>query len=146
MSNNLTQPEAGPSNHKMRRNESSCEANNPLPTEDADDRPRGASSPHGSAGQSSKHVVASAPWLRRQVDDVDPQECEESQTCDSSNVSEVHGGPQTHTSSKMTQGTPLVVPDMHHPAMDDAGVTATSHGSGIERMVQQEYQIGRAHV
>ena len=28
---------------------------------------------------------------------------------------------------------------MHHPAMDDVGVTATSCGSGVERMVQQEY-------
>ena len=36
------------------------------------------------------------------------------------------------------QGTPLVVPDTCHPAMDDAGRTATSHGSGVERMVQQD--------
>ena len=32
-----------------------------------------------------------------------------------------------------------MVPDTCHPAMDDVGITATSHGSGIERMVQQEY-------
>ena len=41
--------------------------------------------------------------------------------------------------SEATQGTPLVVPDMCHPAMDDMGITATSHGSDTERMVQQEY-------
>ena len=33
----------------------------------------------------------------------------------------------------------MVVPDMRHPAMDNMEITATSHGSGIERMVQQEY-------
>ena len=133
------QPEAGPSNCKTCRNESSHEANDPLPTVDADDRPHGASSPHGSAGQSSEHVVASAPWLRRQVNNVDPQEHEESQTRNSSDASEVCGGLQTHTSSETTQGTPPVVPDMHRPATDAMGVTATSHGSGIERTVQQEY-------
>ena len=50
-----------------------------------------------------------------------------------------HGDLQTHIPSKVMQGTPLVVPDMCHPAMDDVGVTATSHDSGIERTVQQEY-------
>ena len=78
MSNDPTQPEAGPLNHRMRRNESSHEANDPLATVDADNRPHGVSSPHRSAGQSSERVIALAPWLRRQVDDVDPQECEES--------------------------------------------------------------------
>ena len=67
------------------------------------------------------------------------EHCKESRTCNSSDVSEVHGGPQTHTSSEMTQGTPLVVPDMRRPATDDVGVTATSRGSGVERMVQQGY-------
>ena len=33
-----------------------------------------------------------------------------------------------------------MVPDTCHPATDDTGVTATSHGSGIERTVQQEYR------
>ena len=33
-----------------------------------------------------------------------------------------------------------MVPDTCHPAMDDVGMTATSHGSGIERTVQQEYR------
>ena len=78
MSDDLTQPEAGSSNHRMCRNESSRKANNPLATVDANNRPRGASPPHESAGKSSEHVVASAPWLRRQVDNVDPQEREES--------------------------------------------------------------------
>ena len=40
------------------------------------------------------------------------------------------------------QGTPLVVPDMRRPAMDDVGITAMSHGSGVERTVQQEYSHG----
>ena len=41
--------------------------------------------------------------------------------------------------SEVTQGTPLVVPDICCPAMDDTGITATSHSSGVERTVQQEY-------
>ena len=65
--------------------------------------------------------------------------CKESRTHDSSDVSKVCGGPQTHTSSETLQGTPQVVPDTHCPAMVDVGVTAMSHGSGIERTVQQEY-------
>ena len=32
-----------------------------------------------------------------------------------------------------------MVPDTHRPAVDDVGMTATSRGSGTERMVQQEY-------
>ena len=140
VSNDPTQPEAGPSNCRTRRNESSCEANNPLATVGTDDRPRGASLPHGSTGQSSECVVALAPWLRRQVDDVDPQEHEESQTHNSSDASEKHGGLQTHTSSETTQGTLSVIPDMCCPATDDVGVTATSCGSGVERTVQQEYR------
>ena len=51
----------------------------------------------------------------------------------------MHGGPQTHMSSETTQGTPPVVPDVRHPATNDMGVTAMSHGSGVERTVQQEY-------
>ena len=80
MSNDPPQPEAGPSNRKMRGNESPHEVNDPLATVDADDRPRGALPPHESAGQSSECVIASAPRLRRQVDDVSPQECEELRT------------------------------------------------------------------
>ena len=75
VSNDPTQPEAGSLNCKMCRNESSREANDPL---DTGNRPRGVSLPHKSAGQSSKCVVALAPQLRRQVDDIDQQECEES--------------------------------------------------------------------
>ena len=59
--------------------------------------------------------------------------------CNSGDAPEARGDLQTHTPSKVMQGTPLVVPDMCRPAMDDAGITAMSHGSGIERMVQQEY-------
>ena len=55
-------------------------------------------------------------------------------------MSKERGGLQTHTSSEMTQGTPSVIPDMCHPEMDDAGVTAMSHGSAGERTVQQEYR------
>ena len=139
MSNDPTQPEAGSSNCKMCGNESSCKVNDPLPTVDTDDRPRGASPPHESAGQSSKCVVASAPRLRRQVDDVDPQEHEESRTHDSSNAPETRGDLRTHATSEATQGTPMVVPDTRRPAMDDTGITATSRGSGVERTVQQEY-------
>ena len=132
MRNDPNQPEAGPSDCKMHRNESSHEANDPLLTVDAGDRPHGASLPHKSAGQSSKHVVALAPWLRRQVDVVDPQECKEPQARDSSDAPEARGDLWTHVPSKATQGTPLVVPDMHRPAMDDMGIAATSHGSGVE--------------
>ena len=72
MSNDPTQPEAGSSNHKMRGNESPREVNDPLVAVDADDSTRGVSLPHESAEQSSKRVAALAPWLRRQVDDIDP--------------------------------------------------------------------------
>ena len=63
---------------KLQNTQEQSKANNPLATVDADDRPHGVLPPHGSAGQLSKRVVASAPQLRRQVDDVDPQEHEES--------------------------------------------------------------------
>ena len=139
VSNDLTQPEAGPSNHKTHGNESPHEVNNPLVTVDADDRPYGALLPHESTGQSSECVAASAPRLRRQVNDVDPQEREESQTRKSSDALETCGGLWTHATSDEMQGTPLVVPGSCHPAMDDMGITATSRGSGIERTVQQEY-------
>ena len=49
-------------------------------------------------------------------------------------------GESPHATNDEMQGTPLVVPDMRHPAMDDAGITAMSHGSGIDRTVQQEYR------
>ena len=78
VSNDSTQPEAGPSNYRMRRNQSPREVNDPLATADTDDRPREVLPPYESTGQSSEHVAASAPWLRRQVDDIDPQEREES--------------------------------------------------------------------
>ena len=111
VSNDLTQPEAGSSNCRMHRNESPCEVNNPLVTVDADDRPRGVLPPHKRAGQLSERVAASAPWLRRQVDDVDPQECEKSRTRESSDTPESCGG-SPHATNHGTQGTPLVVPDM----------------------------------
>ena len=138
VSNDLTQPEAGSSNRRMHRNESPRKVNDPLVTVDADDRPCGALPPHERAGQSSECVADSAPRLRRQVDDVNPQECEESRTRNSGDTPELCGG-SPHATNDGMQGTPLVVPDTRHPAMDDAGLTATSHGSGVERTVQQEY-------
>ena len=137
VSNDLTQPEAGSSNRKTHGNESPHEVKSPV---DADDRPHVVVTPHESAGQSSERVAASAPRLRRQVNDVDPQEREESQTHDSSDVPEMCGGLWTHATSEETQGTPLVVPDSRRPAMGNVGVTATSRGSGVERTVQQEYR------
>ena len=136
VSNDPTQPEAGTSNRRMRGNESPREVNDPLATADADDRPREVLLPYESAGQSSKRVAASAPRLRRQVDDVDPQECEESRTRDSSDAAGLH---PPHMMSDEMQGTPRVVPDTRRLAMDDAGITATSRGSGVERTVQREY-------
>ena len=139
VSNDLSQPEAGPSDHKTCGDESPHEANDPLVTVDTDNRPCGVSPPHGNTGQSSECVVASAPWLRRRVDDVNPQEHEEPQAHESCDVPKVCGDLWTHMPSEATQGTPLVVHDMCRPAMDNVGITATSHGSGVERMVQQEY-------
>ena len=88
VSNNSTQPEAGSSNRRTRGNESPHEVNDLLATADADDRHHEVLPPYESTGQSSKHVTASAPQLRRQVDDVDPQEREESRTRDSGDASE----------------------------------------------------------
>ena len=76
-SNDSTQPEAGSSNHRMCGNKSPREVNDLLATADTDDRHREVSPPYESAGKSSERVAASAPRLRRQVDDVDPQEREE---------------------------------------------------------------------
>ena len=78
VSNDPTQPEAGSSNFRMRGNESPHEVNDLLVTADADNRPHEVLPPYENTGQSSEHVAASAPRLRRQVDDVDPQEREES--------------------------------------------------------------------
>jgi gag-polyprotein putative aspartyl protease len=139
VSNDSTQPEAGSSNRRTRGNESPREVNDLLATADADDRHREVLPPHESTGQSSERVVASAPRLRRRVDDVDPQEREESRTRDSGDTSESHRV-SPHATIDETQGTPLVVPDTRRPAMDDAGITATSRGSGVERTVQQEYR------
>ena len=91
-SNNLSQPKAGSPGHKTHGDENPHEANDPLATADTDDGPHGASLPHKRAGQLSKHVEASAPWLRRQVNDIDPQECGESQAHNSHDVPEMHGG------------------------------------------------------
>ena len=102
VSNDPTQPEAGSSNCRMPGNESPHEVNDPLVTADADDRPREVLPPYESAGQSSERVAALAPWLRRQVDDVDPQEREESQTRNSSDVAGSHGD-LPHATSDETQ-------------------------------------------
>ena len=77
-SNDSTQPEAGSSNRRTRGNESPHEVNDLLVTADADNRHCEVLPPYESAGQSSEHVAALAPRLRRQVNDVDPQEREES--------------------------------------------------------------------
>ena len=136
MSNDLSQPEAGSSDHETCGDENPHEANDPLATVDTDDRPHGVLLPHKRVGQSSECVKASAPWLRRQVDDVNPQECREPQACDSCDAPKTHGELWTHVSSKAMQGTPLVVPEMCHSAMDDVEITATSHGSNVERTAQ----------
>ena len=86
VSNDPTQPEAGPTNRKTRGNKSPRKVNYLLATVDTDDRPHEVLPPYESAGQSSKRVAASAPRLRRQVDDVDPQEHEESRTHNSSDA------------------------------------------------------------
>ena len=86
----------------------------------------------------SKCVVALAPWLRRRVDDIDSQEHEEPQAHDSCDAPKTRGEIRTHISSEVTQGAPLVVPDTCCPAMDNVEITATSHGSNVERMAQQE--------
>ena len=109
-SNNSTQPEAGSSSHRTRGNESPREVNDLLVTADADDRHREVLPPYESAGQSSEHVAASAPRLRRQVDDVNPQEREEPQTRDSGDASESRRVSPHATNDEM-QGTPRVVPD-----------------------------------
>ena len=104
-SNDSTQPEAGSLNRRTCGNESPCEVNDLLATADADDRHREVLPPYESAGQSSERVAASAPRLRRQVDNVDPQEREESRTCDSGDASESRRA-SPHTTNDETQGTP----------------------------------------
>ena len=135
VTNDSTQPEAGSSNRRTRGNESPREVNDLLATADTDDRHHEVLPPYESAGQSSEHVTASAPRFRRQVDDVDPQEREEPRTHDSGDASESRRA-FPHATNDETQGTPRVVPDTRRPAVDDMGMTATSHGSGAKRMVQ----------
>ena len=104
-SNDSTQPEAGSSNRRTHGNESPREVNDLLATADADNRHREVLPPYENAGQSSERVAASAPRLRRQVDNVNPQEREESRTHDSSDVAGSRGDPP-HATSDETQGTP----------------------------------------
>ena len=103
----------------MRGESSLCEANDPLVTVDADDETHGEALPHKSSGQPTEHVEL---W---------PHSSGGKLTGD--------GELQTHAPNNDPQQTPLVFADMHHTAMDDAGITATSHGSGAERTVQHEY-------
>ena len=138
VSNDSTQPEAGSSNRRMRGNESPREVNDLLVTADTDDRHHEVLPPYESAGQSSERVVASAPRLRRRVNDINSQECKESRTRNSGDASKSHKV-SPHATNDETQGTPRVVPDMRRPAMDDAGITAMSCGSDVERTVHQEY-------
>ena len=104
-SNDSAQPEAGSLNRRMRRNKSPREVNDLLATVDADDRHREVLPPYESTGQSSECVAASASRLRRQVDDVDPQECEEPRTRDSGDTSESRRISPHATNDEM-QGTP----------------------------------------
>ena len=104
-SNDSTQPEAGSSNRRTRGNESPREVNDLLATADADNRHHEVLPPYKSAGQSSERVTASAPRLRRQVDDVDPQEREEPRTRNSGDASESRRA-SPHTTNDEMQGTP----------------------------------------
>ena len=132
-SNDLSQPKTGSPDCEMHGDENLHEANDLLATADTDNGPHGASLPHKRAGQLSEHVEASAPQLRRQVNDIDPQEHGEPQAHDSCDAPETYGELQTHMSSEVTQVTPLVVPETCHPAMDNMEITATS------QTTQQEY-------
>ena len=76
------------------------EANDPLVTVNTDDRPCGVSLPHRSTGQLSECVVALAPQLRRQVNDIDPWEHEEPQAHKSHDVPKAHGDLWTHVPSE----------------------------------------------
>ena len=105
------------------------EANDLLVTADADNGPHEALPPHGSTGQSSECVEASAPWLRRQVDDIDPQEHGESIARDAWDALGVCGELRTHTPSDATQQAPLVFAETCHPARDDRNATDRSPGS-----------------
>ena len=120
----------------------SYEANDLLVTADADDGPREVLLPHGSTGQSSKHVEASAPWLRRQVDDIDPQERRESIACGACDAPGACGELRTHAPSDATQRTPLVFAETRHPAKNDGNATDRSPASrGKKQAWEQSYTI-----
>ena len=114
------------------------EANNLLVTADADDRPREALPPHGSTGQSSKRVEASAPWLRRQVDDIDPQERGGSIARGACDAPGACGELRTHTPSDATQQTPLVFAETCYPARDDGNATNRSPASGGKKQAWEQ--------
>ena len=106
------------------------EANDLLVTADADNRPREVLLPHRSTRQSSEHVEASAPWLRRRVDDVDPQERGESIARGACDALGACGELRTHAPSDATQQTPLVFTETHHPTRDDGNAADRLPGSG----------------
>ena len=116
------------------------EANDLLVTADADDGPHEALPPHGSTRQSSKHVEASAPWLRRQVSDVDPQECRESTAGDACDALGACGELRTHMPSNAMQRTPLVVTETCHPTRDDRNAADRSPGSGGKKQAWEQSQ------
>ena len=113
-------------------------ANDLLVTADADNGPCEALLPHGSTRQSSEHVEASAPWLRRQVNDVDPQEHGESTACDTCDALGVCGELWTHMPSDAMQQTPLVFAETCHPARDDGNAADRSPGSGGKKQAWEQ--------
>ena len=113
-------------------------ANDLLVTADADDGPHEALLPHRSTGQSSERVEASAPWLRRQVDAVDPQECGESIACGACDALGVCGELWTHAPSNAMQQTPLVFAETCHPARDDGNAADRSPASGGKKQAREQ--------
>ena len=59
--------------------------------------------------------------------------------CESREALKGPGELQTHTPDDELQRMPQVFTDMHCTAMDDAGITAMSRGSGAERVLWHEY-------
>ena len=123
---------------KLRGEPPPREANDLPVTAEADDGPCEVLPPHGSTGQSSKCVEALAPWLRRQVDDVDPQECRESTAHNACDAPGACGELRTHTPSDAMQRTPLVFTETHHPARDDRNAADRLPGSGGKKQAREQ--------
>ena len=133
----------------MHRESSLHEADDPLEMVDADDKTHGKALPHKSSRQPTEHVELQLHgsggksmrdgelWTHRPKDK--QQEHGESPLHESHEALRGCGELQTHAPDDEPQQTPLVFTDMCHTAMDNAGITATSHGSGAERMLWHEY-------